>query len=64
MGNQGKKIYYWVACTKDEYELPVFVADTCIALGIWLGMLPSSVVNSANNKTCAKNYKIVKVLRE
>lgn len=54
-------MYLWVAYSKDEYELPFAVEDTCTELAKKLNMSYSSIVYCANNDKPSKEYKIVKL---
>ena len=64
MKRRRQPVYYWMACTKDEYEFPIYIEDTSIALGKKLGVGSSYINNCIKKGTYAKKYKIAKVLRD
>ena len=53
--------YLWIACTKDELELPVIVADTCSELAEKLDITYSSICNAIRRGGGSKEYKIRRV---
>lgn len=59
-----ERLYYWIACTKDKYELPIFVEETCVDLAKKIGVRHSAITNCIRRKTTTRNYKIVKVRKE
>ena len=56
-----KSNYFWVACTKDELELPLIVAETCVELAEKIGVTYSSIINATRRNGGSKKYIIRKV---
>lgn len=58
--------YYWVAVTPDEYELPLFVADTARELAEKFGTTKHNVecnVDRGDNGRCS-GRKFIKIPRK
>ena len=56
-----KQKYLWLKVTKDEYELPLIVADTSTELALRLGLSKTSVLSSYHhdgNKSCYRRVPI------
>lgn len=55
--------YYWLLVEADEYELPLFVADTAKELGDIFGVKKNTIINcvSRNRSGRENGYKYVKV---
>ena len=54
---------YWIACTKDEYELPVAVADTAEQLAARIGISKSTAYRLASTDQRGHLFKIIKIDR-
>lgn len=62
-----KSKFLWMAVEPDEYELPIFIADTPMELARLLGTSNTNVMNSARLKECTGRHtgrKIVKVKKD
>lgn len=59
------KGFVWLAVTNDEYEMPVFFADSAQLLGEIMGMRENRIAKAKQNKGCVRRgnqwLKIVKV---
>ena len=55
--------YLWLAVTSDEYELPIFIADTARELAKKLGLNENSIHSAIAKKNSGRNtgIKIVRV---
>lgn len=53
--------HLYIACTKDEYELPVFIEDTSIALSKKLGVAKSAILMAIKRNQSSRGYKIKRV---
>ena len=53
--------YLWLACTKDELELPIIVADSCTELAEKIGITYSSVCNAIRRGGGSAKYTIRRV---
>lgn len=53
--------YLWLACTKDKYELPVFIEDSCIKLAKKVGVNHSLISHYAIREKATKQYIIRRV---
>lgn len=58
--------YLWMAVTADEYELPLYVADTARELAEQYGVTPITVITYARRFHDGRQngYRYVKVLND
>lgn len=59
-----RTVRFWIAATPDEYELPVFVAETQEELANCLGVTKSSICKTFYGQIRGakpKKYKILKI---
>lgn len=56
-----KKQLIWMACTNDEYQLPVVVGDTAKELGKLLGVSSQAIENAVYRGGKSKGLNIVRV---
>ena len=58
--------YLWLAVEVDEYELPLYVADTAEELGRVFGAKASSVINCVIRQRSGREngYRYIKVLND
>lgn len=62
-----KSRFIWMAVEADEYELPMYIADSPMELARILGTSNTNVMNSARLKECTgrkTGRKIVKVRKD
>lgn len=59
----GKKPYWWLAVTPDEYELPLAVEETAKEIGAVFGVTKNGVLDAVrkNRNGVMNGYKFVKV---
>ena len=56
-----KKELIWMACTNDEYQLPVVVGDTAKELGKLLGVSSHAIENAVHRGGKSRGLNIVRV---
>ena len=61
-----KSKYLWMAVDADEYELPIFIADSAGELAEQYGLSKQCIITSTSDPKCTgryKGHKFIKVLR-
>ena len=61
--NGRKQMFYWLAVMNDEYELPLFVADTVSELAMKFGKDKAYISRVASEKNNIKQRGKVKFVR-